>query len=171
MQQVKKQLQDAIAELKSGWGINEVKREDLAAVLEKVVAAVDRAAQLPEAKSLPNYYGYVMKGKTIYTESISFSPEYERAPEDAVAAVVAYRGGSDKYCIGLYDYRTGIFYLLDHNGNQFFMTNNALILHTGKEVYFLKEDTSTPNSYYLYDLSGNKVSIDQSNADIVLRQA
>ena len=47
MQQVKKQLQDAIAELKSGWGINEVKREDLAAILEKVVAAVDRAAQLP----------------------------------------------------------------------------------------------------------------------------
>lgn len=47
MQQVKKQLQDAIAELKSGWGINEVKREDLAAVLEKVVAALDRAAQLP----------------------------------------------------------------------------------------------------------------------------
>ena len=47
MQQVKKQLQDAIAELKSGWGVNEVKREDLAAVLEKVVAALDRAAQLP----------------------------------------------------------------------------------------------------------------------------
>ena len=49
MQQVKKQLQDAIAELKSGWGINEVKREDLAAVLDKVVAALDRAAQLPVA--------------------------------------------------------------------------------------------------------------------------
>ena len=47
MQQVKKQLQDAIKKLKSDWGINEVKREDLAAVLEKVVAAWDRAAQLP----------------------------------------------------------------------------------------------------------------------------
>ena len=49
MQQVKKQLQDAIKKLKSDWGINEVKREDLAAVLEKVVAALDRAAQLPVA--------------------------------------------------------------------------------------------------------------------------
>ena len=47
MQQVKKQLQDAIKKLKAEWGINEVKREDLAAVLEKVVAALDRAAQLP----------------------------------------------------------------------------------------------------------------------------
>ena len=47
MQQVKKELQDAIKELKSEWGINEVKREDLASVLEKVVAALDRAAQLP----------------------------------------------------------------------------------------------------------------------------
>ena len=47
MQQVKKQLQDAIKKLKAEWGINEVKREDLAAILEKVVAAVDKAAQLP----------------------------------------------------------------------------------------------------------------------------
>lgn len=57
MQQVKKQLQDAIAELKSGWGINEVKREDLAAVLEKVVAALDRAAQLPVVPQQPEYVG------------------------------------------------------------------------------------------------------------------
>ena len=49
MYQVKKQLQDAIKKLKSEWGINEVKREDLAAVLDKVVAALDRAAQLPVA--------------------------------------------------------------------------------------------------------------------------
>lgn len=171
MQQIKQELQKTIAQLKSEWGINNFSLQDLAAILEKVVAAVDKAAQLPEAKSIPNYYGYVMKGKTIYSERISFCPEYERAPEDAVAAVATHMGGSDKFCIGLYDYSTGIFYNLDHNGKQFFMTNNALILHTDKEVYFLKEDTSTPNSYYLYDLSGNKVTIDQSNADIVLRQA
>lgn len=64
MQQVKKQLQDAIAELKSGWGINEVKREDLAAVLDKVVAAVERAAQLPVAP-VPEKGLEIVEGYTI----------------------------------------------------------------------------------------------------------
>lgn len=47
MQQVKKQLQDAIKELKSEWGIQNANREKLASILEKVSAAVDRAAALP----------------------------------------------------------------------------------------------------------------------------
>lgn len=47
MQQVKKELQDAIKELKSEWGIQNANREKLASILEKVSAAVDRAAALP----------------------------------------------------------------------------------------------------------------------------
>ena len=47
MQQIKQELQQTIAKLKSEWGINNFSLQDLAAILEKVVAAVDRAAQLP----------------------------------------------------------------------------------------------------------------------------
>ena len=47
MQQIKKELQQAIAKLKGEWGINNFSLQDLAAILEKVVAAVDKAAQLP----------------------------------------------------------------------------------------------------------------------------
>lgn len=172
MQQIKKELQQTIAKLKSEWGINKFNLQDLAAILEKVVAAVDKAAQLPESKGLPNYAGLVMRGITIYSDRVSYCPDSTgRAPETAVPAVATCMGNPEKFCIGLYDYSTGIFHNYDHNGKQFFMTNNGLILHTSKEVYFLKEDTSTPNSYYLYDLSGNKATINQDNADLVLRQA
>ena len=47
MQQIKKELQQTIAKLKGEWGINNFSLQDLAAILEKVVAAVDKAAQLP----------------------------------------------------------------------------------------------------------------------------
>ena len=47
MQQIKEELQQTIAKLKSEWGINNFSLQDLAAILEKVVAAVDKAAQLP----------------------------------------------------------------------------------------------------------------------------
>ena len=96
MQQVKKQLQDAIAELKSGWGINEVKREDLAAVLEKVVAALDRAAQLPVAGPA------VIEGYTIRYNSIPNIIE-GRAPVGAKPALgVSYDDISSFNATGAY---------------------------------------------------------------------
>ncbi len=49
MQQIKKELQQTIAQLKGEWGINNFSLQDLASILEKVVAAVDKAAQLPVA--------------------------------------------------------------------------------------------------------------------------
>ena len=90
MQQVKKQLQDAIAELKSGWGINEVKREDLAAVLEKVVAALDRAAQLPVAPA-PQKGLEIVDGYTIsYRSQPNIVDTY--APPSAKPAFGYYNG-------------------------------------------------------------------------------
>ena len=95
MQQVKKQLQDAIAELKSGWGINEVKREDLAAVLEKVVAAVDRAAQLPAQPAQPEYVGGVIVVEKKYVEGSGIPIEPMDAPSDSIPVLYGSRGSSD----------------------------------------------------------------------------
>lgn len=57
MQQIKQELQQTIAKLKGEWGINNFSLQDLAAILEKVVAAVDRAAQLPVVPEQPAYVG------------------------------------------------------------------------------------------------------------------
>lgn len=88
MQQVKKQLQDAIKKLKADWGINEVKREDLAAILEKVVAAVDRAAQLPVAPA-PVGGVKIVEG---YTLKFTSSPNImdTNAPSSAKPAIGVY---------------------------------------------------------------------------------
>lgn len=95
MQQVKKQLQDAIAELKSGWGINEVKREDLAAVLEKVVAALDRAAQLPVPPAKTDFEGGVIVAVKKYSDEESFSIEDGNAPKGSIPALYGPRGSSN----------------------------------------------------------------------------
>lgn len=95
MQQVKKQLQDAIAELKSGWGINEVKREDLAAVLEKVVAAVERAAQLPAQPAQPEYVGGVIVAVKIYSDEYPVPVESRSAPSNSIPAVYGSRDSND----------------------------------------------------------------------------
>lgn len=95
MQQVKKQLQDAIKKLKAEWGINEVKREDLAAVLEKVVAAVERAAQLPEASARPKYVGGVIVAEKKYAEGSGIPIESMDAPSDSIPVLYGSRGSSD----------------------------------------------------------------------------
>ena len=95
MQQVKKQLQDAIKKLKAEWGINEVKREDLAAVLEKVVAAVDRAAQLPKQPAQPAYVGGLMVAVKKYQEGSGFVVEDKPAPPDSIPALYGSRGSHD----------------------------------------------------------------------------
>lgn len=95
MQQVKKQLQDAIAELKSGWGINEVKREDLAAVLEKVVAALDRAAQLPVAPAKTDFEGGVIVVVKKYSDEEHFSVEDGNAPLGSIPVLYGTRGSDD----------------------------------------------------------------------------
>lgn len=112
MQQVKKQLQDAIAELKSGWGINEVKREDLAAVLEKVVAAVERAAQLPV---VPEPVGGVIHGRILSDREVDYQP-IEEAPDGAVPAYMR-DSNLQGFLVGFYDEEKRYLYTQDKNGN------------------------------------------------------
>lgn len=119
MQQVKKQLQDAIAELKSDWGINEVKREDLAAVLEKVVAALDRAAQLPVAPEPleSNFDKYFFR--VIVAGYGAVLKEGAQAGGSCYPAVRVTQTGPMKVSKGFFDPISKTFYNRDSNGNEF----------------------------------------------------
>ena len=112
MQQVKKQLQDAIKKLKSDWGINEVKREDLAAVLDKVVAALDRAAQLPVA---PVPVGGVIHGSILSYSDVDYEPT-EEAPDGAVPAYMR-SSNLQGFAVGFYDEENRYLNTKDKNGN------------------------------------------------------
>lgn len=143
MQQVKKQLQDAIAELKSGWGINEVKREDLAAVLEKVVAAVDRAAQLPV---VPKPVGGVIHGRILSDSDVDYEPA-EEAPDGAVPA---YKRNSNMqgFSVGFYDEEKRYLYMKDKNGNYAKDVIGKNFLEYQGELYFVERR----NEDYTYKL-------------------
>ena len=135
MQQVKKQLQDAIAELKSGWGINEVKREDLAAVLDKVVAALDRAAQLPGAPVQPKYVRGIIVAVKMYSGEGTGYVHDGNAPLGSIPALYGERGSSEPKIL-MYDEVSGDLYTHTNNGknahdeykkNIFFCEGNLLM--------------------------------------------
>lgn len=108
MQQIKKELQQTIAKLKSEWGINNFSLQDLAAILEKVVAAVDKAAQLPAVPPQPEYVGGVIRGKVIkYFDTAGESEE--NAPQWAVPAFMKLDTPAG-FKLGFYDEETRIFY-------------------------------------------------------------
>ena len=86
MQKIKQELQKAIAQLKGEWGINNFSLQDLAAILEKVVAAVDKAAQLPV---VPDSVGGGVKIVEGYTLTYRAAPEIfdYNAPTTAKPAI------------------------------------------------------------------------------------
>lgn len=138
MQQVKKQLQDAIAELKSGWGINEVKREDLAAVLEKVVAAVDRAAQLPVPDGggdFDKYFRRVVLARTSYVEE-------GNAPSPCYPAICITGNEQDPIRWGFISTVTKGFYLTDQNGRRFEPLKKGTMMYN-RRVIFTLSDSNT----------------------------
>ena len=116
MQQVKKQLQDAIKKLKSYWGINEVKREDLAAVLDKVVAAVERADQLPVAPAKTEFEGSVITVVKKYSDEESFSVEDGNAPLGSIPALYGPRGSHNPQIL-MYNRFSRKMYRYTNNGN------------------------------------------------------
>ena len=151
MQQVKKQLQDAIAELKSGWGINEVKREDLASVLEKVVAAVERAAQLPV---VPEPVRGVIHGRILSDSDVYYEPT-EEAPDGAVPA---YRRISNMqgFSVGFYDEEKRYLYMKDKNGNYAKDVIGKNLLEYQGTLYFV-ERKNEDYTYKLREIMGNEV--------------
>ena len=159
MQQVKKQLQDAIAELKSGWGINEVKREDLAAVLEKVVAAVDRAAQLPvaPAPAESNFDKYFFR--VIVAGLGAIIREGDQAKGSCYPAVKVIQTGPMKVTKGFFDPISKTFYNRDSNGTEFDTLAQGRMLFNRK-VFFRIDNTGLAYGVHGQGLGGSNETTD-----------
>ena len=140
MQQVKKQLQDAIAELKSGRGINEVKREDLAAVLEKVVAALDRAAQLPEPDGGGDFDKHFLRTVVGWKIDYSMVIQDRNCPTDSYPALYIYETGPCKAYTGFFSRSGKIFYYTDKQGRRFEDVANGRILYNRKSLFTIGEN-------------------------------
>lgn len=161
MQQVKKQLQDAIAELKSGWGINEVKREDLAAVLEKVVAALDRAAQLPELPEMPEPAGVDFDKCFLRVDVISKNASVadflgENAAEGSTPAVKILALPPMSIKMGFFDQERNKFHIRNSEGNSLINILNGRVLYNDNAVFVAKAKNGELIAYDLYgsELSG-----------------
>ena len=150
MQQVKKQLQDAIKKLKSDWGINEVKREDLAAVLDKGVAALDRAAQLPV---VPDSVGAVIHGRILSNSDVDYQPT-EEAPDGAVPAYMR-DSNLQGFLVGFYDEKNRYLYTKDKNGSYADDVIGKNFLEYQGSLYFVERK----NEDYTYKL--RKISFNE----------
>lgn len=145
MQQVKKQLQDAIAELKSGWGINEVKREDLAAVLEKVVAALDRAAQLPVAPVKTDLEGGVIVAVKKYSDEENFMIENLSAPSDSILTLYGSRGSDSPQLLMFSPHNRKMYTFTDKANSVEYEYRNHVILCGDSIVTFEHDDNGHPS--------------------------
>ena len=155
MQQVKKQLQDAIKELKSEWGINEVKREDLAAVLDKVVAALDRAAQLPAQPAQPAYVGGVIVAEKKYAEGSGIPIEDAwGAPSDSIPVLYGSRGSSDAQFL-MFSPSTRRMYRSTSAGNPLSYEFNNQVVLCGNSIVMLR-----------YDRDGNPLELRTFGSDV-----
>lgn len=141
MQQVKKQLQDAIKKLKAEWGINEVKREDLASVLEKVVAALDRAAQLPVAEpQTSDFDKYFCRTAVGMQEDYQGEIQEGNCTYDSYPAVYIYRTIPCSAYTGFVGKYDKMFYRTDSFGRSFEDVVNGRILYNRKSLFTLTED-------------------------------
>lgn len=156
MQQVKKQLQDAIKKLKSGWGINEVKREDLAAVLEKVVAAVERAAQLPEPDGGGDFDKCFLRVDVISKNAPVADFLGENAAEGSTPAVKIKGLPPMSIRMGFFDAEQNKFHIRNSEGKLFEEILNGRVLYNDNAVFVAKEKNGELIAYDLYDseLSG-----------------
>lgn len=163
MQQVKKQLQDAIKKLKAEWGINEVKREDLAAVLEKVVAALDRAAQLPVAPAPAgldfdkHFFRVVVVGKNKYNYQGdgSMGSGYPALAVNNTGPMMVYKG--------FFDLLTKSFYERDDNGRTLDDLTQGRMLYNRKT--FMHEGIDSYGNKLFLGVNGQALSGDKQTTD------
>lgn len=168
MYQVKKQLQDAIKKLKAGWGINEVKREDLAAVLDKVVAALDRAAQLPVApEPAGGDFDLCFLRVDVIGRDVSVPINKDaNAPVRCTPAVKITSAPSMKVQAGFFDAQTRILYVKDNKGKKFHDTARTKVLYN-ENVVFLIKNLSPDMTGDACDLRGEFLSGIGGEANIV----
>ena len=163
MQQVKKQLQDAIAELKSGCGINEVKREDLAAVLEKVVAALDRAAQLPLPDGGGDFDKYFCRAVVVGMGS--FQKEYRNATGTCYPAIGVVQTGPLQAYDGFFEPASRNLYTRDQYGRSFEEVANGRMCYNRKSFFYLGGDGSQ-GSRMILGAGGSNLGGDNIKDDI-----
>ena len=166
MQQVKKQLQDAIKKLKSEWGINEVKREDLAAVLEKVVAALDRAAQLPAPDGGGDFGLCFLRVDVIGRDFRVSIDRNANATVWSTPAVKITSSPSMEVQAGFFDSRSRIFYIKDNKGKNFQEIARTKVLYN-ENVVFLIKNLSPDMTGTACDLGGEDLSGIDGAANIV----
>ena len=166
MYQVKKQLQDAIKKLRSDWGINEVKREDLAAVLDKVVAALDRAAQLPEPDGGGDFGLCFLRVDVIGRDFSVPINKNENATVWSTPAVKITSAPSMQVQAGFFDSLSRIFYIKDNNGKKFHEIARTKVLYN-ENVVFLIKNLSPDMTGIACDLGGEELSGTGGEANIV----
>lgn len=142
MQQIKQELQKTIAQLKGEWGINNFSLQDLAAILEKVVAALDRAAQLPEPAEPAgtdfdkHFFRVVVvgRGKYNYQGKGSMGSGYPSLAVNNTGPMGVYKG--------FFDLLTKSFYERDENGRTLddlaqgrMLYNRKTFMHEGIDSY------------------------------------
>lgn len=165
MQQVKKQLQDAIKKLKSDWGINEVKREDLAAVLEKVVAALDRAAQLPvaPAPATPGFdLGFL---RILVVDNSNTQPIEGNGTRSCIPAVSVNGLGDTPVRTGFFDLTSRNFYETDYQGRTLDELASGRVFYNRKDFFRIEQDESG-SRYVLVGLFGGTIDGNDVKEDL-----
>ena len=157
MQQVKKQLQDAIKKLKSDWGINEVKREDLAAVLEKVVAALDRAAQLPVPDGGGDFDKHFFR--VVVVDRGHYNETDGTAPGGCYPALAVHTHGPMQAYMGFFELGTNNFYDRDENGRTFDDLARGRLLYNRKA--FMRVETDSYGHHIIYGVHGQVLGGDK----------
>ena len=164
MQQVKKQLQDAIKKLKSDWGINEVKREDLAAVLDKVVAALDRAAQLPVAPAPAGLDFDKHFFRVVVVDTGHYNNMGGKAPGGCYPALAVHTHGPMKAYMGFFELGTKNFYERDENDRTFDDLARGRLLYNRKA--FMRAGTDSYGNNVINGVHGQVLGGDKEADDL-----
>lgn len=165
MYQVKKQLQDAIKKLKADWGINEVKREDLAAVLDKVVAALDRAAQLPLAPAPAGRDFDKHFCRAVVVGFGEFQREDRNATGTCYPAIGVVQTGPLQAYDGFFEPRTRNLYTRNQNGLSFEEVTNGRMCYNRKSFFYLGGD-GYQGSRMILGAGGSNLGGDEIKDDI-----
>lgn len=166
MQQIKKELQQTIAKLKSEWGINNFSLQDLAAVLEKVVAALDRAAQLPEPDGGGDFGLCFLRVDVIGRDFRVPIDKNANAPAWSTPAVKITSDPSMQVQAGFFDSLSRTFHIKDNKGKKFREIARTKVLYN-ENVVFLIKNMSPDMTGIACDLGGEELSGIDGEANIV----
>lgn len=154
MKQVKQELQEAIKKLKSEWGIQNANRQKLASILEKVSAAVDRAAALPLPDGGGDFELCFIRVDVI-DPLADFTISAEDAPVGCNPAVRITNRPPMVIEGGFFNPSTRYFHTRNSEGSDFETFRGNKVLYNGKTVFIPKY---AENGLTAYGLDGSPLS-------------